>query len=90
MAVVSREAATETVRVIPVKHRVRDDDARVDVLRGIGFRAVSNQGWRGPYRRTRPEAVTDAQERRQRSTPRHRRLEDAQTTERAEASGGSR
>lgn len=51
--------APEHVRVIPVKTRIRDDDARVDVLRGIGFRAVSSSGWEGPFRRARPDAVAD-------------------------------
>ena len=53
--------------MIPVKLRLRDDDSRVDVLRGIGFRAVSDTGWRGPFRSKRADAVTDAVERRQTS-----------------------
>lgn len=50
-----------TVRA--VKLRVRNDVLHVDVIRGVGFRAVERDQWAGPYRRTYAEARADAAER---------------------------
>lgn len=39
--------------------RLRDTDLAVDRLRGIGFRAEVKDGWRGPIRKVRQDAVAD-------------------------------
>lgn len=53
----------ERIRVTPVRVKIRDEQARCDVLRGVGFRAEVPGGWRGPVRRTRAEAMVDKLER---------------------------
>lgn len=42
-----------------VAFKLRDDDLQTNRLRGVGFRAVSTGGWRGPVRVVRQDAVTD-------------------------------
>lgn len=39
--------------------RMRDDDLATNRLRGIGYRAEVKDGWRGPVRRVRQDAVAD-------------------------------
>ena len=50
------------VKVVPVRLRLHDDRVGVDVLRGIGHRAVCDCGFIGPTRRSRVVAVADARE----------------------------
>lgn len=72
MEVGSAPVAFEHVRVIPVKVRVSDPHQGCDVLRGIGYRAVSSSGWEGPCRQARPDAVADMAEHKAAIThPRH-------------------
>ena len=54
--------ASEHIRVKRVAFRMRDDDLVTNRLRGVGFRAVSTGGWRGPVRAIRQDAVTDMYE----------------------------
>ena len=49
-------------RIVPVRLRIHDDRVGVDVLRGIGHRAVCDCGFIGPTRRARAVAVADARE----------------------------
>lgn len=49
-----------TVRA--VKLRVRDDALVVNVLRGIGYKAVDGDTWAGPFRNTFRAARADALE----------------------------
>lgn len=46
--------------VKPVRRRVHDDQLGVDVLVTIGYRATSDDGWRGPLRETYRGAALDA------------------------------
>ena len=50
-----------TVR--PVRIHVPDADPFCDTSRGVGFRAVSADGWKGPQRKTYAQARQDARER---------------------------
>ena len=49
----------EHVRVTRVAFTLPDDRLVTNRLHGVGFRAVSTGGWRGPVRVIRQDAVTD-------------------------------
>lgn len=49
--------------------RLRDDDLATNRLRGIGYRAEVQDGWRGPVRKVRQDAVADMIARRSKPPP---------------------
>ncbi len=48
--------------VHPVKIHLPSPELQTTILRGVGFRAGSSGGWKGPTRRTYREARKDAHE----------------------------
>jgi hypothetical protein len=80
--------APEHVRVTRVAFTLRDDQLVTNRLRGVGFRAVSTGGWRGPVRAVRQDAVTDMYEYRAEHPYAARQGEDAPPSGAAEASAG--
>lgn len=78
--------ASERLYVVAVKVYHRDPDLQTDVRRTVGFRAESSEGWRGPTRVVRQDAVRDVIERRNDLASRTSESEAAHPTGRAEAS----
>lgn len=50
-------------RVKVVRIHYRHPGLEVDAVKGVGFRAVQGDEWRGPVRKFRGQAVLDAAER---------------------------
>lgn len=48
--------------VKPVRVYLPSADLHTTVARGVGFRAVASDGWKGPSRRTYADARKDARE----------------------------
>jgi hypothetical protein len=76
----------ERVGVKRVTLMLRDDDLATNRLRGVGYRAVSTGGWRGPVRKVRQDAAADVYEYRANLPHAARTGEDVSPTGAAEAS----
>jgi hypothetical protein len=86
MEVENTSVAAERVRVTRVAVTLRDDALATNRLHGVGFRAVSTGGWRGPVRVVRQDAVADMYEYRAEHPRAAHQGEDVSPTGRAEAS----